>query len=363
MVSAPQNDSQPALPSIVPLVSLASFPWIADLRGDRLLHARLAFEFFDAAVAQMTTRLEAGDCVATIHHFGATLASWTVAGQNMVLGFESAKEYQAPENNAYLGATIGRVANRISSGKVELSDGRTVQVPCNDGKNCLHGGPQGFNTKQFILLHLDQTSVTLQTNIDESDGFPGSIAVMVSYTLLETGSGSSLRIEYEARRIAGLGVINMTHHSYFNLCGYGTIDETEIRLPKSRMFIATNADGTAKGSIEQLPSSNIILKKDTRLDHCIVLDDKMPEFPIDSRKLSLQLVLIASHSSSKFRLTVLTTEPAFQIYTGDGIAVGRFESRSGFAVEPSRVLGDQASMQMGPGRDVYGAMTLYTIDY
>ena len=314
---------------------------------------------------QMTTRLEAGDCAATILHFGATLLSWTVAGQNVVLGFDSARDYQAPENNAYFGATIGRVANRISSGKVELSDGHIVQVPCNDGKNCLHGGPRGFHAQQFTVLHLDQTAVTLQANIDESDGFPGSIAVLVSYTLLgTTGSSSSLRVEYEARRVAGLGIINMAHHSYFNLCGHGTIDNTEIRLPKSCKFMSTNSDGTAKGILEQLPSSNVILNKDTKLDHCIVLlDEKSHEFPLDSRKLSLQLVLVASHPSSKFRFSVLTTEPAFQLYTGDGIAVGRFKSRSGFAVEPSRVLGDQASMQLGPGRDVYGAMTLYTIDY
>jgi aldose 1-epimerase len=158
---------------------------------------------------------------ARIMTYGGTLVSLKAPDRKgqmgeVVLGFDSAEPYVA--GVPFYGAIIGRYGNRIAGGKFAL-DGKTYQLPLNDGKNSLHGGTKGFDkrlwtaepveSKQGPALKLTYVSA------DGEEGYPGTLTVHVTYQLR---NDNSLDIKYEATTDKPT-VVNLTNHSYFNLSG------------------------------------------------------------------------------------------------------------------------------------------------
>ena len=152
--------------------------------------------------------------------YGATLQSLLVPDRNgvqrdVVLGYESLAEYQ--QNDGYLGATVGRCANRIAGAQFTL-DGTVYPLAANEGKNQLHSGPHGLHQNVWAWEQRAENSVTLRTvSPDGEDGYPGTMEVMVTYTL----SDGALEIGYEAKSDRDT-VCNLTNHAYFNLAGQGS---------------------------------------------------------------------------------------------------------------------------------------------
>jgi aldose 1-epimerase len=148
---------------------------------------------------------------------------------DVALGLADEDAYR--RDGAYLGACVGRYANRIAGGTFTL-DGREHRIPLNEPAAALHGGPVGFDSVPWNRADPRDASVTLRrTSPDGENGFPGTVEVAVTYAV----DGAELRIEHEARTDAPT-VINMTNHAYWNLGGAGTVEDHEVQLAASHFL-------------------------------------------------------------------------------------------------------------------------------
>ncbi|MBQ7103209.1 MAG: galactose-1-epimerase, partial [Anaerotignum sp.] len=160
---------------------------------------------------------------AAVLTYGATLQSLIYADTDIALGFDTMEGYEAQD--AYVGAVIGRFANRIGAGQFTLN-GKTYDLYINNGPNHLHGGKEGFDKKiwraeeQADGLHLFYISP------DGEENYPGTLEVEVCYYLDEE---DALHISYLAKADQDT-VVNLTNHAYFNLSGHGAgnLDDQKV---------------------------------------------------------------------------------------------------------------------------------------
>jgi aldose 1-epimerase len=142
---------------------------------------------------------------------------------DVALGLADLDAYR--RDPAYLGACVGRYANRIGGARFTL-DGVEYRIPPNEGENALHGGPGGFESAQWRTDGADGSAVTLRhTSPDGDNGFPGTLEAAVTYTV----DGNELRIEHTATTDRPT-VVNLTNHTYWNLAGGGSAEDHEIQL-------------------------------------------------------------------------------------------------------------------------------------
>ena len=152
---------------------------------------------------------------------------------NVVLGLPTLCDYVA-HGGHYLGAIVGRFANRIARGRFEL-DGTICQVPQNDGAHSLHGGTQGFDRRvwQAAVAPATGDRVGLQlhyTSPDGEMGYPGTLAVDVTYTL---SNDDALRIDYRATTDKPT-IVNLTNHTYLEPRGRGIRHDLRPRFDAQR---------------------------------------------------------------------------------------------------------------------------------
>jgi aldose 1-epimerase len=156
-------------------------------------------------------------CTVEILNYGGIIRSLNVPDQHgkltdVVLGFQSLEDYVADQT--YMGALVGRYANRIANGSFELDWSSGFRCPLNNGKNCLHGGFNGFNKKLWEVVGHTSNSLQLRyVSPDGEEGFPGNLTVTVAYSLTEK---NEFKIDYRAITDQPTH-INLTQHSYFNL--------------------------------------------------------------------------------------------------------------------------------------------------
>lgn len=212
-------------------------------------------------------------------------------------------------------------------------------------------------------------------------GFPGDITVKAIYSLAESpsasGSGStfSLGVEYSAVLNANSpvdeAVVALTNHSYFTVSGNSTNAGTELRLATSSILEINPDTLIPNGKIgphADLPSGSFapitITHTEPVIDNCFVLDD---DCPLDTRQKPLQPFARLYHPSTRLHLEASTTEPAFQLTTGESLAVAPgLEKRGGFALEAQRFVNavnnadwiGQVKIWKG---DVWGSKTTYSI--
>jgi aldose 1-epimerase len=252
----------------------------------------------------------------------------------MILGYATAKEYL--KDKFYLGATCGRVCNRISGGKFKL-DGMQYQLAQNDGENCLHGGVDNFALRYWRIHRqsLTSTSVTLSLISPDGDqGFPGELTLSVTYQL---STDNQLSIHYSANTDL-LTVINLTNHAYFNLgeknceslylqmmsSAVLEIDAANIPTGKIVSVTKTDYDFTEPACIgdRQQHAQDKSLNENNGYDHCFVLDDT--DFTEPKAVLtSLQ---------NQISLSVYTDQSAIQLYTGFYLG-DEFSSYQGLCLE------------------------------
>jgi len=164
--------------------------------------------------------LQQGDMAAEIITYGATLTALRVPGKDgepvdVVLGYTSVAAYE--ESAGYLGATVGRYANRIQGAAFTL-DGVRYALKPNEGTKQLHGGLTGFSYRVFQAEQVGESAVRFRyQSADGEEGYPGNLDVAVTYTLTDR----ALILNYEAVTDKAT-VVNLTNHSYFNLNGGGT---------------------------------------------------------------------------------------------------------------------------------------------
>lgn len=190
------------------------------------------------AVSKVTLTNRHGVSVGVIN-YGATLQSLIMPGRDgaladVALGYRSIEGYLGARN--FIGATVGRYANRIAGGRFVL-DGRTWQLSTNDGLNSLHGGAQGFDRVLWEIVEVasgERASVTLRhVSPDGDQGYPGTLTVTATYALDEQ---NDLTIDYRAMTDRTT-IVNVTNHAYFNLAGEGSA----MGAMGNRLMIAADA--------------------------------------------------------------------------------------------------------------------------
>lgn len=290
---------------------------------------------------------------------GAIIQQFKVNGINIVQGFPTAELYRL-HNTPYFGETIGRVANRIAKGKIHDLNGKSCQLPINNGPNSLHGGNQGWGKREFrgpcsVSRNGKPATLFKYQSANNEEGYPGTVEARVWY-IEETEQVDGVRqevlhIEYEAELIGDEvdeTAINMTNHSYFNLTGTASITGTEVTLITNQ-HQAVDQDGIPTGLIETYPGISpnkpFTLDEETPdIDNCFLVPASAHTTPIDTRALPMPKIASFYHPASKIHLAIYSTEPGFQFYTGRYIDVPAVEglpargARSGFCVEPGRAI-------------------------
>ena len=282
---------------------------------------------------------------ASFTEYGARLVSLHTPDRDgnktdVVLGYDSLELYLA--DKTFAGAVVGRFGNRVANGKFSL-DGIEYSVPLNNGANALHGGPAGFDQRLWeTTTHEDGVSFTLFSPAGDQ-GFPGALTVTARYTL----SDNTLRIDYSATTDATT-ILNVTNHAYFNLAGEssGLILDHEIMLPAER-YTPVDAGLIPTGELapvartpfdfrkptrigERIDEDNVQLQRAGGYDHNWAMGDA------GTMKLAAKL----SDPASRRVMTVETTEPGVQFYSGNFIdgsmpnrTGGRYPRRSGLCLE------------------------------
>ena len=248
---------------------------------------------------------------------------------DVVLGFAHTSAYQ--EGALYLGALIGRYANRIGGGHFTL-DGQTHHLACNEGPNCLHGGALGFDAAHWHVepfeRHDGVGAVLTHESPDGDQGFPGALSVRVTYTWRDD---NALVVDYVAETSAPTPV-NLTQHMFFNLSGEPetTVLDHELMIHASR-YTPVNAQLLPTGELpavdgtpfdfrfprrigERIRERHPQLQLGAGYDHNWVLDHAS-----GARVEAARLV----HPGSGRLLVVSTTEPGVQMYSGNHLGVGR----------------------------------------
>ncbi|MFD7130296.1 aldose epimerase family protein [Streptomyces sp. NPDC059894] len=269
---------------------------------------------------------------------------------DVVLGFADLDGYLAhPE--PYLGALVGRYANRIAHARFTL-DGVAYPLAPNNAPNSLHGGERGFDKRGWDVEPVEHGLRLRRVSPDGEEGFPGRLQVTATYTL---GASGALSIAYEAVTDAPTPV-NLTNHSYFNLAGAGHAGGHELRLAASR-YTPVDADLIPTGVAEVAGTRfdfRTARKTGSGYDHNFVLDKGVTETPVEVAEL---------HDPASGRvLTVATTEPGVQVYTADHLGEP-FAPGAGIALEtqhfpdsPNRP--EFPSTVLRPG-EVYRSETVY----
>ena len=265
--------------------------------------------------------LHSGSVQADITTVGARIMRILVGGTDVVQGFDRPEDY-LPENHlSDFGAVIGRYANRIACGRTVIGCD-IVQLPQNDGPNCLHGGPRGWQYSIYDVVSAgdDRLELTM-TSPDGDQGFPGMVQVRVVYTLSPDGA---LRIDYHADTDRPT-VINMTNHSYFNLSGdlsscihdhrltiaadrYSPVNATMIPLRHHQAVEGTPFDfRRAKPIGQDIGTFHEQLRLGRGYDH---------NFVLNSPSLDTVSAVLESPVSG-IRMEVSTDAPGMQLYTGN----------------------------------------------
>jgi len=266
--------------------------------------------------------------------FGARIVSIDTPDRDgkkadIVLGYDTAAQYEA-DTSTYFGAIVGRYGNRIAKGTFSI-DGHAFHIPLNNNANALHGGPVGFDQKLWTGREItDGVEMTL-ISPDGDMGFPGTLTASVRYTL----EGNSLHIAYSATTTKPT-ILNLTNHSYFNLAGdgKGTILDEILTIPADRYtpvdagLIPTGELASVAGTPfdfrtptavgARIDAPNQQLKLAGGYDHNFVLNDS---------STALHLAARVVDPSTGRTLTVTTTEPGVQFYSGnflDGTKTGKF---------------------------------------
>lgn len=288
------------------------------------------------------------DLTVRITNYGAHIVSVQAPGRegkkaDVVLGYKDLAGY-LNDTKTYMGSVVGRYGNRIAKGAFNLN-GTVNHIPANDHGNALHGGTQGFDRKVWSGRPIkDGVELTL-ISPDGDMGFPGQLTAHVRYTL----EGTSLHIHYSAETTRPT-VVNLTNHTYFNLGGEGsgTILNEVLTIPAGH-YTPVNATLIPTGQLAPVAGTPFDFLKPTPIGERIDQPDEQLKIAggYDHNFVLNASVTPGLHQAAKVvdpssgrTLTVTTTEPGVQFYSGNflngtdiGASGNAYAKHAGFCLE------------------------------
>jgi aldose 1-epimerase len=265
---------------------------------------------------------------ARITNYGGILVSLAMPDKkgelsDIVLGYDTLEEYI--RDDAYFGCIVGRYANRIARGRFTL-DGKEHRLSVNDGQNHLHGGTRGFNRAIWdckVVEEEDRSGVVLfYLSHDGEEGYPGNLSTLVTYSLTNE---NELRLEYKATTEADT-VVNLSHHSYFNLAGHGAGDVLgHVLTINANRFTPVDKGLIPTGKVRSVEGTPMDFRKPTPIGEMINRDHGQIKiaggfdhnFVLDKAEGEVELAARLYEPSTGRTMEVLTTEPGVQFYSGN----------------------------------------------
>ncbi|MBI9106862.1 MAG: galactose mutarotase [Spirochaetales bacterium] len=289
--------------------------------------------------------------------YGATLISVKTPDRDgnieeITLGKSDFSGYE--DGHPYFGSTVGRVCNRIANGKFSLG-GIEYSLPKNNGPNCLHGGPNGFDKMIWDIFPFKEEKKAgvkfSYISADGEEGFPGTLDIMVTYTLTED---SELLFDYEA--VCDMATpVNLTNHVYWNLSGPESTDILNHRLKLNcESFLPVNEVMIPTGEIKDVTGTPFDFRKEKTIgsgideaggyDHCFTTSCYKPGedglsasencFPASEN----EPFAVLSDGETGRKLELFTSQPGVQLYSGNFLnkepgRLGDYSTHSGLCLE------------------------------
>ena len=271
--------------------------------------------------------LHNGSVSINVSNYGGIVQAFEVKNtdgttDNIVAGYATPAEYEA-DKGYYLGALVGRYANRIADGKFSV-DGEEYTLPVNNGPNSLHGGVEGFNRKIWTVLEEivtdDEVGVIMEyASKDGEEGYPGHLMTEVTYKLDKNNRFTIHYVAYTDKATP----ISLTNHSYFNLNGFKSdvtnhelkiyateyTKKNENNVPVGELETLTPEHPLYFGAFKKLKDNMDKFPEDKGFDHNYVLTMQ----PFKNVKLAAELKDVQSGR----QLNVYTDQPGLQIYAGN----------------------------------------------
>lgn len=278
----------------------------------------------------------------SVTDYGASLVRLLVpdaAGNvsDVVLGYDDVSGYV--RGTGYLGATVGRNANRIAGGSFSL-DGTPVTLPKNENGNNLHSGPDSYARRLWTLEREGEHSLTFRLDSPHGDqGFPGNAVVHVTYVLEAPGT---LRIQYDAVSDRDT-VFNLTNHTYFNLAGHDKGDRAmdQILMLPARFFHPADAESIPTGEERPVAGTPMDFREPKALGRDIGADYEplrlQGGYDHDFEVFCDPCAVLTDPSSGR-SMAVSTDCPGLQVYSANflddtGKGGARYAPRCGVALE------------------------------
>jgi len=304
----------------------------------------------DGKAVTLYTLRNGNGAEARICNYGGLLISLKVPDRNgqmgdVVLGYDNLDGYL--KETPYFGALIGRYGNRVAKGKFTL-DGHEYSLATNNGPNALHGGLKGFDKVMWDAKPVagpDGPSLELRyLSKDGEEGYPGNLSVEAVYTLTPD---NALKLEYTATTDKDT-VVNLTHHSYFNLAGKGDILNHQVMINADK-FTPVDSTLIPTGELRPVQGTPFDFRQATAIGARINQDDEQLKFGggydhnwvINKPPGKFGRMARVYDPESGRVMEVLSAEPGLQFYSGnflDGTITGKggrvYQHRAAFCMEP-----------------------------
>ena len=310
-----------------------------------------------------TLRNNAG-LVVSVMDWGATLLSCRVpmkdgSVRETLLGCETPEDYL--NQSAYLGATVGRYANRIANSEFSR-DGVTVSVTANQGAHQLHGGPDGFDKRRWRIVRQNEHEVLYTMDSQDGDqGFPGELRATARYALTED---NCITVEFRAKTSKACPV-NLTNHAYFNLDG----QQNDIRQHRLQLladsYLPVDSNGIPQAGLKDVEGTSFDFRTvKTIADDFLSDNDQVlvkgydHAFLLQAQGDASQPAAHLWSSDNQLQMTVYTTAPALQFYSGNYLEgtpareQGTYSAYQGLALE-SEFLPDSPNHPEWPQPDCW----------
>ena len=338
----------------LPLTQLTSAQDATPMAGGEAGISSEAWGEADGEEVTLFTLTNANGMEVKLTNYGGIITSVVVPDrdgnmENVTLGFDNLDDYLS--GHPYFGNITGRYANRIARGTFDI-EGEDFYLAVNNAPNSLHGGVKGFDKVVWAAEEVSgegEVGVKLsRVSPDMEEGYPGNLAVEVTYTLTDN---DEIRIDYRATTDETT-VVNLTNHAYWNLAGdgSGTADNHMLTLmasnytPVDASLIPTGEIAPVAGTPMDFTTPHAIgerIRDDFEqlvigrgYDHNFVLDRPSPD------DTSLIVAAVVEEPESGRTLTISTTEPGIQFYSGNfldateiGAAGKMYRQGDAFALE------------------------------